>query len=48
VRVYWNKMSVGFGVKVPVWSALNEESEQQGGEGTEDYRLILTISMLLP
>ena len=28
------------------WKGLNEEDEQQGAEGTEDYRLNFTISVL--
>jgi hypothetical protein len=46
VRVYWDNISVAFGVKTPVWTKLNEEDEQQGGEGTEDYRLIFAVSAL--
>ena len=46
VRLYWNIISAAFGVKTPVWTDLNEEDEQQGGEGTEDYRLIFTLSVL--
>lgn len=46
VRFYWNILSAAFGVKTPVWTDLNEEDEQQGGEGTEDYRLIFTLSVL--
>jgi hypothetical protein len=45
-RLYWNNVSVAFGVKLPIWTDLNEENEQQGGEGTEDYRLLLTLSTL--
>jgi hypothetical protein len=29
-----------------VWTDLNEEGEQQGGEGTEDYRLVFAVSTL--
>jgi hypothetical protein len=46
VRAYWENLSVAFGVKTPVWTDLNEEDEQQGGEGTEDYRLIFAVSAL--
>ena len=46
VRVYWNNISAAVGVKTPVWTDLNEEDEQQGGEGTEDYRLIFAVSAL--
>lgn len=45
-RVYWDNMSAAFGVKLPAWTHLNEENEQQGGEGTEDYRLIFSFSAL--
>lgn len=45
-RLSWERLSLGLGVKVPVWTRLNEESEQQGAEGKEDFRLILTASML--
>ncbi len=48
LRGYWKNMSVATGVKIPVWKALNEERDQQGGEGTEDYRFIFTISILFP
>ncbi|MCG8027807.1 MAG: transporter [Candidatus Thiodiazotropha taylori] len=46
VRVYWDNISAVFGLKSPIWTELNEESQQQGGEGTEDYRLIFTFSSL--
>jgi hypothetical protein len=46
LRGYWRNTSLGFGVKVPTWTDLNEEGEQQGGEGTERYRLISTFSFL--
>lgn len=36
--------NLGIGVKVPVWRSLNEQSEQQGSEGLEKYRLITTLS----
>ena len=48
LRGYWRNLSIAAGVKVPVWTNLNEESEQQGGEGTEDYRFIFTFSLLFP
>ena len=48
VRAYWKKLSLGLGVKVPVWTDLNEENEQQGGEGTEDYRFLFTFSVMFP
>jgi hypothetical protein len=40
-------MSVALGVKKPVWTDLNEESEQQGAEGRERYRFIFSLSVLL-
>ncbi|HMK65149.1 MAG TPA: transporter, partial [Thermodesulfobacteriota bacterium] len=36
--------NLGLMVKFPVWKNLNEESEQQGSEGLEKYRLVLTLS----
>jgi hypothetical protein len=46
LRLYYESMSVGLGVKLPVWTDLNEEGRQQGSEGKEDYRLIVTFSAL--
>jgi hypothetical protein len=46
LRAYWRSASLGFGVKLPVWTHLNEEGAQQGAEGKEDYRLIFTLSLL--
>jgi len=48
VRAYWRQVSLGLGVKVPAWTDLNEERDQQGGEGTEHYRVIFTLSVLVP
>jgi len=45
-RLYWDEISAAIGVKLPIWTDLNEEDEQQGGEGTEDYRLIVNLSAL--
>ena len=36
--------SLGLLVKLPVWKDLNEQSEQQGAEGLENYRFIATLS----
>jgi len=36
--------NLGLLVKVPIWKDLNEESQQQGAEGLEKYRLISTLS----
>jgi hypothetical protein len=46
VRLYSDRISVGLGYKSVIWKDLNEQDEQQGGEGTERYRLILTVSAL--
>ena len=46
LRCYWRNFSLAFGVKVPTWTDLNEEDDQQGGEGTEQYRLVGTLSIL--
>lgn len=46
IRATSGRVSAGLGVKTPVWTDLNEEDRQQGGEGKEDYRLILTVSAL--
>jgi hypothetical protein len=36
--------NLGLLVKVPVWKRLNEQDQQQGGEGLEKYRAIATLS----
>jgi hypothetical protein len=46
-RVYWRNTSLGLGVKLPTWTNLNEEREQQGAEGKEHYRLLATFSLIL-
>jgi hypothetical protein len=46
IRLYWDRVSVGLGYKTVVWKDLNEQDEQQGGEGTEAHRLMLTVSAL--
>jgi hypothetical protein len=46
LRGYWRNLSLAFGVKVPTWTDLNEQDDQQGGEGTEEYRLVGTFSIL--
>ena len=46
-RLYLKNTSLGVGVKFPAWTDLNEEGEQQGAEGTEDYRAIVTFSVLI-
>jgi hypothetical protein len=46
IRAYWRNTSLGIGVKLPTWKNLNEESEQQGSEGKEEYRFICSLSLL--
>ncbi len=46
-RLYVQRTSLGAGVKVPVWTDLNEEDEQQGAEGKEKYRFIFSFSAIL-
>jgi len=46
VRAYWQNMSFALGLKKPVWTKLNESNQQQGAEGKEKYRLILSASLL--
>jgi len=46
VRFYWDKASLALGVKKPVSTWLNEADQQQGGEGTEKYRVIMSFSYL--
>ena len=46
IRATFGKhVSVGAIVKLPTWKDLNHESEQQGAEGLEDYRAIVTCSI---
>ena len=45
-RLYYKSISIGIGLKKPVWKKLNEEKDQQGGEGKELQRLIITISTI--
>ena len=46
VRLSIDRISLAAGVKFPVWTELNEESQQQGAEGKEDYRLVFSASWL--
>jgi len=46
VRFYWDTASLVLGVKKPVSTWLNEADQQQGGEGTEKYRFIMSFSYL--
>jgi hypothetical protein len=46
-RLFYKSVSFAAGVKVPVWTNLNEEEDQQGAEGKERYRFVATLSILL-
>ena len=46
LRLYYRNISIGAGLKVPAWKNLNEDSQQQGAEGKEKYRAILTLTVL--
>jgi len=46
LRFYKDNLSIAVGIKKPVWTQLNEPNQQQGAEGKEKYRLILSASML--
>ncbi len=46
VRVYWDRFSLAVGVKKAIWKNLNEQRQQQGAEGLEKYRLLISASML--
>lgn len=45
VRLYKDNMSLALALKKPIWTDLNEEDDQQGAEGTEDYRFIANLSI---
>lgn len=45
-RAYWDNLSLALGVKLPAWTDLNEEDEQQGAEGKERYRVVFSVSAL--
>lgn len=46
LRAYWGPASFALGLKKPVWTRLNESSQQQGAEGKEKYRLVFSASMM--
>lgn len=46
IRIYKGSTSFAIGLKKPVWTRLNENDLQQGAEGKEKYRLIISGSML--
>jgi hypothetical protein len=45
-RIYKKAVTIALGIKWPAWTDLNEEADQQGAEGTEDYRVEFTFSTL--
>jgi hypothetical protein len=45
-RFYYKTTSLAVGVKLPSWTDLNEEKLQQGAEGKENYRFLMTFSSL--
>lgn len=46
LRLYQGASSLGLAVKRPIRTRLNEEAQQQGSEGKEKYRLVMTFSAL--
>ncbi len=46
VRAYWKSASFALGLKRPVWTRLNESSQQQGAEGKEKLRVVFSASLL--
>jgi hypothetical protein len=46
MRLYVSNFTAALGVKLPTWTELNEEDLQQGAEGTENYRLEFTFSVI--
>lgn len=46
LRLYMDRLSLALGYKKPVWTRLKEPDRQQGAEGKEKYRLVLSASML--
>ena len=45
MRFQVGDVNLGAGVKLPLLKGLNERNLQQGSEGLEKYRLILTSSI---
>ena len=45
-RAYFGSSSLGLGWKMPVWTDLNEDDLQQGAEGKETGRFVMTWSTL--
>ncbi|MCX7597199.1 MAG: hypothetical protein N2235_26315, partial [Fischerella sp.] len=46
LRLYKDALSLALAVKRPIWTRLNEEDQQQGAEGKERLRTLLTLSTL--
>jgi hypothetical protein len=46
LRLYKDNMSLAIGLKKPAWTRLNESERQQGAEGKEKYRVIVSASVL--
>ncbi len=46
LRLYKDNLSLGLALKRPIWTDLNEAPEQQGAEGKERLRTIVTLSAL--
>jgi hypothetical protein len=44
VRAYLGRIALGLGIRRPVFSHLNEKSDQQGSEGLENFRLSFALS----
>ena len=44
VRGYYGPFTIGLGVKRAALKSLNEQAEQQGSEGLEEFRAALTFS----
>lgn len=44
LRTQVGDFNIGAAVKIPLWKSLNEQSLQQGSEGLEKYRFVLTVS----
>jgi hypothetical protein len=48
VRAYLGRIALALGIKRPLLSQLNEQSEQQGSEGLENFRLSFALSATAP
>ena len=46
LRLYKGGTSFAVGIKTPVWTRLNERGQQQGSEGKEKYRFVISGSVL--